>query len=176
MAFPPNNTFIYLPCREHWSAAAIDKVLPPQQDARRQRTAAPPARQGGHDQGVDVADALPPGRANIVGAGRAHDHSRPADQRRNRVDREAGRQRAEHLQAADAGLGRSQQGQALGRSLAQDLSQRGRLHHQVAGVSRAVPGSEDQSRAAARQRGAGCRQGHVADGRDVRRSAAATSR
>ena len=32
VAFPPNNTFIYLPCREQWSAAAIDKVLPPQQD------------------------------------------------------------------------------------------------------------------------------------------------
>lgn len=30
VAFPPNNTFIYLPCREQWSAAAIDKVLPPQ--------------------------------------------------------------------------------------------------------------------------------------------------
>jgi hypothetical protein len=32
VAFPPNNTFIYLPCREQWSAAAIDKVLPLQQD------------------------------------------------------------------------------------------------------------------------------------------------
>ena len=32
VAFPPNNTFVYLPCREQWSAAAIDKVLPPQQD------------------------------------------------------------------------------------------------------------------------------------------------
>ena len=32
VAFPPNNTFIYLPCREQWSAAAIDAVLPPQQD------------------------------------------------------------------------------------------------------------------------------------------------
>jgi hypothetical protein len=32
VAFPPNNTFVYLPCREHWNAAAIDKVMPPQQN------------------------------------------------------------------------------------------------------------------------------------------------
>jgi hypothetical protein len=35
VAFPPNNTFIYLPCREAWSAAAIDAVLPMQQDLDR---------------------------------------------------------------------------------------------------------------------------------------------
>jgi Family of unknown function (DUF5906) len=32
VGFPPNNTFIYLPCREPWTAAAIDAVFPPQQD------------------------------------------------------------------------------------------------------------------------------------------------
>ena len=32
VAFPPNNTFIYLPCREPWNAAALDAVLPMQQD------------------------------------------------------------------------------------------------------------------------------------------------
>src|SRR3954463_4832191 len=32
VGFPPNNTFIYLPCREPWTAASVDAVLPPQQD------------------------------------------------------------------------------------------------------------------------------------------------
>ena len=32
VAFPPNNTFIYLPCREPWNAAALDAILPMQQD------------------------------------------------------------------------------------------------------------------------------------------------
>ena len=35
VAFPPNNTFIYLPCREPWNAVALDAILPMQQDLDR---------------------------------------------------------------------------------------------------------------------------------------------
>ncbi len=32
VAYPPNRTCIYLPCREPWQIAGVDEVLPPQQE------------------------------------------------------------------------------------------------------------------------------------------------